>query len=75
MNKANALIYKRIHSSEMEKITSLYKDVQFCGSKLYESIIDDKYNIIKVDGKIGQQLHRLKTWLYYPQTSIIWYET
>ena len=56
-------------------MATLYKDVQFCGSKLYEYIIDDKYNIIKVNSKIGQQLYQLKTWLYYPQTSIIWYET
>ncbi|WP_298277963.1 DUF6884 domain-containing protein [Ferroplasma sp.] len=75
MNKPDALIYRRIYCSEMEEIASLYKDVQFCGSKLYGSIIDDKYNIIKVNGKIGQQLHQLKTWLYYPQTSIIGYET
>lgn len=74
MSKADAKTYKRVYSSEIGKIVSLYKDVQFCGGKLYGSIIDNKYGINRVEGKIGQQLHQLKEWLYYYQTSIIGYE-
>ena len=73
MNKNDALIYKRIYSSEIDQIASMYKDVQFCGSKLYGSIIDDNYNITRVDGKIGQQLHQLKTWLYYSHPYMLEY--
>ena len=73
MNKQDALIYKKIYRLEIEKLASSYTDVQFCGSKLYGSIIGDNCNIGKANGKIGQQLHQLKTWLYYPHPNLLEY--
>ena len=73
MNEQDALIYKKVYRLEIEKLVSSYTDVQFCGSKLYGSVIGDNYNISKVNGKIGQQLHQLKTWLDNPHPNILEY--
>lgn len=67
MMKGDALLYKRIYKVDINELVSRYKDVKFCGGKLYGSIIDDNSSVIKVYGRIGDQLHQLKQWLYFTE--------
>lgn len=64
MKSKDALIYKKIYESEISKLASKYDDVRFYGGKLYKSVIYDNHDIVKIDGRIGCQLHQLKQWLY-----------
>ncbi len=69
MTNSDARIYGYIYKSDIEKLTLLYKDVQFSGGKLYSFAVPTNANIKKAQGKIGQQLQQLKEWLYYNKST------
>jgi len=64
MNVRSSEIYKIAFRKEFETLSNRYDDIFVFGGKSYQNVVSgfDKFQFTQ--GKIGEQLHQLKEWLY-----------
>jgi hypothetical protein len=64
MNVRSSEIYKIAFRKEFETLSKQYDDIFVFGGKNYQNVVSGFEKFQFTQGKIGEQLHQLKEWLY-----------
>lgn len=64
MNQKSAKLYEIVFKPEFEALSETYSDILVFGGKNYKSVVSNFDKFQFTQGKIGEQIHQLKEWLY-----------
>jgi hypothetical protein len=68
MNVRSSEIYKHAFREDLDILANKYDEILVFGGKNYRNVVSGFDKFLFTQGKIGEQLHQLKEWLYRDAT-------